>query len=115
MLIFTYKKIMNMSIWLKSKLSETGITQAELSRRSGVSQGHITKVLNGDRGLGEQALKGIAEAFNIPLEEVFRVAGILPEVPESTSKEEKLLHMFRQMNEKQQQDILDYSDFTLSK
>lgn len=115
MLIFTCQKIMNMSEWLRSKLSETGITQAELSRRSGVSQGHITKVLNGDRGLGEQALKGIAEAFNVPPEEVFRAAGILPKVPQTTAQEEQLLFMFRQMNDKQRQDILDYSDFTLSK
>lgn len=115
MLIFTCQKIMNMSEWLKAKLSETGITQAELSRRSGISQGHITKVLNGERGLGEQGIKGIAEAFKVPPEEVFRIAGLLPKVPLGTAKEEKLLFYFRQMNDDQQQDVLDYSDFILSK
>ena len=106
---------MKMSEWLKAKLSETGMTQAELSRRSGISPGHITKVLNGERGLGEQGLKGIAEALKVPPEEVFRAAGLLPKIPETSAKEEQMLYLFRQMNNDQQQDVLDYADFILSK
>jgi len=35
--------------WLRSKMDEAGINQAELARRSKISPGHITKIFNGQQ------------------------------------------------------------------
>lgn len=97
---------MNISEWLKKELNKRGMNQAELSRRSGISAGHITKVLNGERGLGEQALKGIAEAFHVPPELVFRKAGLLPDVPRNDEMREELVFLFDMLPENEKQIIL---------
>lgn len=95
-----------MSQWLKQELNKRGMTQAELSRRSGISPGHITKVLNGERGLGEQALRGIADAFHVPPDIVFRKAGLLPELPVNDEMKEELIFLFDMLPDREKLIIL---------
>jgi len=83
MLIYCCHMETSLAEWLRSKMDEAGINQAELARRSKISPGHITKIFNGQRGVGEQSLKAIAEALNIPLEEAYRIAGLLPPASEA--------------------------------
>ncbi len=106
MLTFTCLKIMNIAEWLKEELQKRGMSQADLSRKSGISAGHITKVLNGDRGLGEQALKGIAEAFHVPPELVFRKAGLLPQISENDEAKEELIFLFERLPDNEKRIIL---------
>ncbi|WP_075074120.1 helix-turn-helix domain-containing protein [Longilinea arvoryzae] len=65
--------------WLRKIIKNAGITQAELSRRSGISATHITKVLNGERGLSEQAIITIAKAVQISPETALQEIGRLPQ------------------------------------
>jgi len=65
--------------WLNNRLTRQGWTKAELARRSGVSQPQISRILNGDRGIGEESLIAIARALQVPPEEAFRAAGLLPQ------------------------------------
>jgi transcriptional regulator with XRE-family HTH domain len=105
----------NFADWLRKKLKERDWTQAELSRRSGVSTPQITRVLSGERGLGEQSIKGIAQALQLPPEVVFRAAGLLPQVTEKHSKMNELDHLATQLEGDNLQDLIDYAKMRLKK
>ncbi|MGC1374647.1 MAG: helix-turn-helix transcriptional regulator, partial [Anaerolineales bacterium] len=64
--------------WLRKELEERGWSQAELARQSKLSPAQITRLLNGERGIGETGLNAIARALRLPPETVFRAAGMLP-------------------------------------
>jgi len=113
MLTFTYLMETTISEWLASTLKETGMSQAELARKSGVSAAHITKVLNGERGLGETSLRAIAEALHIPPEQAFRDVGFLPPVPAKTEQHEKLLYLFDKMTPRQRDILLSQARWIL--
>ena len=64
--------------WLLERLKENGWSQADLARRSGLTRGAISNYVNG-RVPDEISLRKIAKAFNMPPENVFRIAGVLPQ------------------------------------
>ena len=64
--------------WLTNELAVKGWDQAELSRRSGITTAHISRIMTGQRHPGSEALSGIARALRLPPEELFRRAGLLP-------------------------------------
>lgn len=64
--------------WLQAELRVRDWTQADLARRSRVSQTHLSRIVNGSRKPGPEALVSIARALRIQPEEVFRQAGIIP-------------------------------------
>jgi len=64
--------------WLTNELTVKGWDQAELSRRSGITTAHISRIMTGQRHPGSDALSGIARALRLPPEDVFRRAGLLP-------------------------------------
>jgi transcriptional regulator with XRE-family HTH domain len=74
----THKEFSN---WLVKQLDEREWTQADLSKRSGVTTSQISRILSGTRGIGIDACLAIARAFHIPEERVFRKAGFLPNRP----------------------------------
>lgn len=64
--------------WLTKELTVKGWDQAELSRRSGITTAHISRIMTGQRHPGTEALSGIAHALRLPPEDLFRRAGLLP-------------------------------------
>jgi transcriptional regulator with XRE-family HTH domain len=44
-----------------------GLSQAELSRRSGVSQGHISELERGDKNASPATIKKLAVAMAVPM------------------------------------------------
>lgn len=64
--------------WLQAELKARDWTQADLARRSRVSQTHLSRIMNDMRKPGPEALVSIARALRIPPEEAFRQAGIIP-------------------------------------
>lgn len=65
--------------WLLNELKIKGWTQAELSRRAGVSRASVSLVLSEDRSIGHDLAIAIAHALNISPITVFRKAGLLPD------------------------------------
>jgi transcriptional regulator with XRE-family HTH domain len=65
--------------WLDDQLEERGWSRSEAARRGGFSASMLNKVIAGSANPGLDLCQGIAQAFRIPLEEVFRQAGILPD------------------------------------
>lgn len=50
-------------IWLREVLDTHGLTQEELADCVGVSSGHVSKLLAGERLPGRKVMEGAAQAF----------------------------------------------------
>lgn len=64
--------------WLQDELRRRGWEQADLVKRSGMSQSQISRIMNGMRRPGPEAMTNIARALHVPTDEAFRRAGLLP-------------------------------------
>jgi transcriptional regulator with XRE-family HTH domain len=80
----------NFSKWLQHQLDLREWSQADLSRKSGVSTGQIARLMTGERGIGEQSVIAIAKALKIPPVHVLEAAGILPANKDSDPWVEKM-------------------------
>jgi transcriptional regulator with XRE-family HTH domain len=84
------------SNWLRDKLAAHQMTQAELSRRSGITTAQISRIISEARGIGSSAANAIAIALDLPAEEVHRAAGLLPPQP----REDPLVNVITYLAEK---------------
>ncbi|HEY4761633.1 MAG TPA: helix-turn-helix transcriptional regulator [Thermoguttaceae bacterium] len=80
--------------WLEKELIEQKVTQAELSRRSGISPSQISKILNMQSSPGPEACTAIARALDLPEEEVFRHAELLSPKTEDAPNLAEWVHLF---------------------
>ena len=103
----------SMNQWFARILSEYNITPAEIKRRSGLSESHMSKVLKGERGFGEDAIRKIAKAVGVAPEVFFREVGILPPLPERTQQIEQLVYLFNKMDPHQRDLLLSQARWIL--
>jgi transcriptional regulator with XRE-family HTH domain len=68
--------------WLIQQLKERDWSQADLSRKSGLTRQAIANYIAG-RVPDEKSLRQIARAFKLSPITVFRVAGLLPSEPDT--------------------------------
>jgi len=72
--------------WLNYEMARKGWTQAELARKSKLSRQAINYYLGGkSKQPDEFALQKLAEAFQVPIEDAYRAAGI----PVTESKQDR--------------------------
>jgi len=64
--------------WLDKQREKHRWTRAKLARMAGVSPTIIYLIARGKRVPGSLLCNGLAEALNLPREEVYRAAGLLP-------------------------------------
>lgn len=98
------------SEWLQKELERRGWNQAELSRRSGVSEAQITRIITTERGPGPDAAKAFAHALHYPEEFIFRKAGLLSEKPEDEPMAPslaELIHLYLTASEEEQERMLE--------
>ena len=95
--------------WLQSILDERGMSQADLARRMGKKTGVVSNLINNKRQQpAVESCKLIADALNLPLEEVYRAADILPETPEADPITEAIIALTKNLDPQERQEILDY-------
>lgn len=84
-------------------------SQSDLARASGLTRQSISYYIS-DRSKqpDEFALQKIAKAFKLPLEEVYRAAGILPPKPNSDPLTEEGLYILQQLEGENKKDALRY-------
>lgn len=87
--------------WLLAEMNKRGWSQSDLARSADLNRAVINKLLNGQSMPRPSTLEAIAHAFKIPVENAFRVAGLLPEIPESESLIEEFVHHIRQIQNPQ--------------
>jgi len=71
------------SDWLLAELEKREWSQSDLARRAKVSNAAISDVLSGRRNVGRNLAASIAEGLKLPIEDVYREAGILPKAKET--------------------------------
>ena len=77
--------------WVQNELNKRNWSHADLARRSGITQTHISRIMSQMRKPGPDALLNIAKAFQIAPEEVMRRAGLLPSSANALLDEQQLL------------------------
>jgi transcriptional regulator with XRE-family HTH domain len=92
--------------WLIKEMNKRGWSQSDLARSSDLNRAVINKLLNGQTLPRPTTLEAIARAFKVPVEQVFRMAGILPEIPENESYLEEAIHHIRQIQDPQRKATL---------
>jgi transcriptional regulator with XRE-family HTH domain len=68
---------MDFVTWLNHKLDEKGWSRSEAARRGGISASSYDKVIGGFAKPGIRFCKAVAVAFDVPEEDVFRLAGLM--------------------------------------
>ena len=94
--------------WLDAQMSERGMSQRELARRSGVSAGAINHVLSGKRNPGEILCRKIAKGLNLAPEIVMRAAGMLPQVPRPAADLEEWREILSYLSDEEREDLKAY-------
>ena len=87
----------NFSGWLTTELEERNMSQSELARQAGVTRAAINGVLTGSRNPGNDLCIGIADAFGLPPETVYRKAGLLPPTTEAEEDERLLNYLYNNL------------------
>jgi transcriptional regulator with XRE-family HTH domain len=96
----------DLATWLKRELKLRGWSMREMARRAGVSHTAIINLVNGRTNPSAQFCLQIAEALQMPPEEIYRSAGLLPS---STPEEASLLeanYLFARLSEGEQETVL---------
>jgi len=83
--------------WLLEEMSKREWSQADLARYANLNRAVINKLLNGQSTPRPATLESIARAFKTPVERVYRIAGLLPEVSESEGFVEEIVHHINQI------------------
>ena len=78
--------------WLQTELDKRQWSQADLAYSAGISRAVINKLLNKKTYPQADTLQAIARALKIPVESVYRVAGLLPEESETDAFTAKVVH-----------------------
>ena len=85
--------------WLIKEMGLRDWSQADLARSSELNRAVINKLLNGQSNPSPATLEGIARAFRVPIESVYRIAGLLPNIPEEDRFIEDSTHLLRQIKD----------------
>jgi len=101
--------------WLQTKMDERGYSQADLARRSGIKAASISRILNGTRNIGTEASKAIAQALLLDEDVVYRMAGLMGVKPNADETVSEITHIYHELDDDNQQDLLDYARLRLSK
>ena len=89
--------------WLSNQLEARGWGYNELARRAGLSSGTVSNVMAERSNPGLEFCVGVAEAFGESPVYLLRMAGLLPAVEGDQEREERVLHVFRELSPDQQE------------
>ena len=99
--------------WLQGELDHRDWNQADLARKSGISKAYISRIFSENREPSADTLKSIARALHLPIEIVYREAGLLPKKTEQNKLIEDLLFNLSHLTEDQQKQLLQYAKFMI--
>jgi transcriptional regulator with XRE-family HTH domain len=103
------------SQWLLEMLKDRAWSQAELARRSGLSRTAISDVISEKAKAGNAFCRSVASAFHVPVDDVYRAAGLLPTKPEHDEKVSEIDHIYHELDDDNRQDLLEYARSRLLK
>ncbi|HOF88610.1 MAG TPA: helix-turn-helix domain-containing protein [Armatimonadota bacterium] len=92
--------------WLREEMACRGWDQSELTRRANLTTGVLSRILSLEREPSPKTLRAIARAFQIPSEDVFRRAGLLPHASAMPEGAAELLMYYRSAREEDRRRML---------
>lgn len=93
--------------WINEEMEKRGWTNSELARRAKISHASISQVIGG-RKAGVAFCKGLARAFDIPAETIYRMAGILPTIESLDQKGiGELAEIFKHLDPDQREMVIE--------
>ena len=105
----TERSLSPLAEWIVAECAARGLTWAEASRRAGVDKSSISLIVRGQRP-GIATCRALARVFDVPVEQVLRLAGHL----EGSSQERTLPPVLRilvqeleQLPDEMQEPLLD--------
>jgi transcriptional regulator with XRE-family HTH domain len=103
--------------WLIGEMNSRGWSNSELARRAGVVHSTISLVLSSKSSPGPDLCLGLARAFRMPPEEVFRIAGLLPALPGDGTVPQytRLIDCMNRLSVKDREEVLQYALFRYEK
>lgn len=113
MTMYSSMNAVEFSGWLQDEMNKRGWNNSELARRAGVTRGAIGNVLRGDRRPGSDLAAAIAKAFGMRPDEVFQIAGILPDLNIGNPAKE-IAYITDQLSLDRQQQLIDFARYLLT-
>jgi len=92
--------------WLRGTLEERGWSRRELARRLGVSHTSVTNVAAGRAAPSARFCQEIAHVLDVPVEQVYQLAGLLPQDVDETTALRQANLLFSQLSEAEQDIVL---------
>ena len=83
------------SEWLQVELDRRGWSQSDCARSANLNRAVINKLLNGKSRPQPSTLAAIARAFKIPVETVYRAAGLLPPNTDHDDSMQELMYILK--------------------
>lgn len=100
--------------WILVELNKRGMTQADLARASGVTSAAISRLLSEQRVPAPETCMGIARAFNLPPEDVYRRAGLLPDTGEPDDLLTRIIaNIAEKLDEGRREELKNYAEYQL--
>lgn len=93
--------------WVTTEARAQGWSDSELARRIGKSQTTISRIVNRERSPNWDFCAGVARAFNLPADQVFRHAGLLPPIPPAVAETREVERLFNALPPERRLIILD--------
>lgn len=94
--------------WLQGVLNERKMKPADLANMAHLGSGTLSDIISGRRNVGTEVATSIADALDLPQEEVFRAAGILRPKKAKSQRIDQIVHILEGMTEDEQQEYLSY-------
>lgn len=90
-------------------MREQDMTQADLARASGLVRQTINYYLSAkSKQPDEFALQKIAKGLGLPLEEVYRAAGIPTSIPTKSVLIDRILNIYESLPPEEKENVLEY-------
>ena len=98
--------------WLDAELEQRNWSYNQLARRAGLSHSMLSRVRAGAPP-GWSICHAVAGALDLPPEEVFRQAGLLPPIPVEQAEYEQLRYLLTQLSEEDRQELIEIARLKL--
>lgn len=96
------------SEWLTQKLAEKDMSQSDLARKSGLTRQAIHYYLSAKSKQPDAfSLKKIADGLGLPVEQVYRAAGVPVSKQKTDDDIEEIMHQVSTMSEPEKKRVLD--------
>jgi len=99
--MFSVGQHLRFSDWLQSEMDKRGWSQSDCARSADLNRAVINKLLNGKSRPQPSTLIALARGFKIPVETVYRAAGLLPPSIDGDDTTEELIYIFNSIQSPQ--------------